>query len=301
MDTKKLEALLVSAQTGSFTKAAQALGCTQSGLTHMMNALEQEVGFPLLERGHYGARFTERGAQLEPAIRQFLEAGRELEAQMAAIRRQESRWLRVGAYSSMAVHWLPAVLQSFRRGHPDVRVDVQMGGIEELYSWVRTGEVDLAFVSRQDDLKADFLPLKEDTLVAILPDERRYDGWSACPVSEFEGREFLMPALGFNRDIMPLFRRHHVHPRIRKTTVDDPVVISMVAHGLGASIMTELIMTGQSPASVKVLPIEPRAYRELGIVVRSRRELKTAVQDLIQCARETIDALDERPMNGNTP
>ena len=73
MDTKKYEALLASARLGSFTKAAQELGYTQSGLTHMMNALEQELGFPLLERGHYGTRLTERGAQLEPAIRRFLQ------------------------------------------------------------------------------------------------------------------------------------------------------------------------------------------------------------------------------------
>lgn len=288
MDTKKFEALLTSAQLGSFTKAAQELGVTQSGLTHMMNALEQELGFPLLERGHYGTRLTERGAQLEPAIRRFLEAGQALEAEADAIRRQESQSIRVGAYSSMALHWLPAILQRFRGIYPNVRVDVQMGGIEELYGLVHTGQVDLAFVSRQDDLKAEFIPLKEDTMVAVLPNDKCYDGWDTFPVSEFEGREFLMPALGFTRDIMPMFRRHQVHPRIRKTTVDDPVVVSMVAHGLGVSIMTELILEGQSQTSVKVLPIEPRAFRELGLVFRSRQDLKPAVLDLIQCAGETV-------------
>lgn len=288
MDTKKFEALLTSAQLGSFTKAAQELGVTQSGLTHMMNALEQELGFPLLERGHYGTRLTERGAQLEPAIRRFLEAGQALEAEADSIRRQESQSIRVGAYSSMALHWLPAILQRFRSVCPNVRVDVQMGGIEELYALVHTGQVDLAFVSRQDDLKAEFIPLKEDTMVAVLPRDEQYDGWTTFPVSEFEGREFLMPALGFTRDIMPMFRQYQVHPRIRKTTVDDPVVISMVAHGLGVSIMTELILEGQAQTSVKVLPIEPRAFRQLGLVVRSRQELKPAVLDLIQCAGETV-------------
>ena len=48
MDTKKYEALLASINLGSFTKAAQVLGYTQSGLTHMMNGLENEFGFQLL-------------------------------------------------------------------------------------------------------------------------------------------------------------------------------------------------------------------------------------------------------------
>jgi len=291
LDTKKFQALLTSAELGSFTKTAQALGCTQSGLTHMMNALEQETGFPLLHRGNHGTRLTERGAQLEPAIRRFLEAGRALEAEIETIRRQELAWIRAGAYSSMAIHWLPAILQRFREANPSIRVDVQMGGIEELYGWVRAGEVDLAFVSRQDDLQAEFIPLKEDVLVAILPPDERYDGWDSFPVSAFEDQEFLMPALGFTRDIMPMFRRNHVSPHIRSTTVDDPVVISMVAHGLGVSIMTELIMTGR-PKTVRVLPITPRAHRELGVIVRAGCEPKDGVRALIDCARETIPLLE---------
>lgn len=291
MDTKKYQALLESANLGSFTRAAQSLGCTQSGLTHMMNALEQEVGFPLLQRGHSGTSLSEQGKRLEPAIRRFLEAGQALETEIDSLRRREQSSIRAGAYSSMAVHWLPAILQNFRILEPDVRVDVQMGGIEELYGWVRSGEVDLAFVSRQDDLQAEFIPLKEDTLVAILsPDDPCGDG-ETFPVSAFEGREFLMPSLGFNRDIMPMFHRNHVSPRIRRTTVDDSVVISMVAHGLGVSIMTRLIMTGRPP-TVKALPIEPGAHRELGIIVRAGSALKPGVRDLIACAQKTIPALD---------
>ena len=52
MESKKWEALLAAVDAGSFTHAAETLGYTQSGLTHMMNSLEKEVGFPLLTRGH---------------------------------------------------------------------------------------------------------------------------------------------------------------------------------------------------------------------------------------------------------
>lgn len=54
MESKKLEALLMAVDLGSFTKAAEVMGYTQSGLTHMMNSLEREVGFTLLERGRGG-------------------------------------------------------------------------------------------------------------------------------------------------------------------------------------------------------------------------------------------------------
>lgn len=51
MDTKKLEALLTAVELGSFTRAAEVLGYTQSGLTHMMNSLEKDIGFTVLLRG----------------------------------------------------------------------------------------------------------------------------------------------------------------------------------------------------------------------------------------------------------
>ena len=293
MDTKKFEALMASDRMGSFTQAAQLLGCTQSGLTHMMNTLEEEAGFPLLERSHSGTRLSRQGKRLEPMIRRFLEAGTALEQEIEAVRRQEGRHLRVGAYSSMALRWLPAILQRYRELCPNVLVDVRMDGIEELYGMIRADELDLAFVSRQNDLLGDFIPLREDALVAVLPADEESENMTEFPVSGFQGRDFLMPALGFTRDITPMFRRNHVRPRIRNTTVDDSVIISMVEHGLGVSIMSELIMEGRPP-TVRALPITPRAVRELGILVRSEKSVRPAVRELIDCAKTVVAGMESR-------
>ena len=80
MESKKLEALLMAVDLGSFTKAAEVMGYTQSGLTHMMNSLEREVGFTLLERGRGGVRLTKDGERVAPAIREFLRPTRGLTA-----------------------------------------------------------------------------------------------------------------------------------------------------------------------------------------------------------------------------
>ena len=66
MESKKLEALLMAVDLGSFTKAAEVMGYTQSGLTHMMNSLEREVCFTLLERGRASPR-TESVWRLQSA------------------------------------------------------------------------------------------------------------------------------------------------------------------------------------------------------------------------------------------
>ena len=85
MDSKKLEILMTAADLGSFSKASEVVGYTQSGLTHMMDALEKEIGFPLLQRNHSGITLTEQGLQLMPAIREFMRANANLENQIKNI------------------------------------------------------------------------------------------------------------------------------------------------------------------------------------------------------------------------
>ena len=69
-----------------------------------------------------------------------------------------------------------------------------------------------------------------------------------------------MPAQGFDKDIMRIFNRVGVKPHILPTAVDDPTVISMVEHGLGVSMMTELTLRGRGDG-VLLVPVEPSRTR----------------------------------------
>ena len=82
MDAKKLEILMTAVDLGSFSRASEVVGYTQSGLTHLVNSLEREIGFPLIIRSHNGIALTEEGRELMPAIRQFLQANANLENQI---------------------------------------------------------------------------------------------------------------------------------------------------------------------------------------------------------------------------
>ena len=137
MDTKKLEALATAVEMGSFTRASEVLGYTQSGLTHMMNSLEKDFGFPVLVRGRAGVRLTAAGERIFPLVRDCLAAGELLEREIRMINADKEETIRVAAYASVAVHWLPEVIQQFRHDHPGVNVDIQMGSVEEVYRWVR--------------------------------------------------------------------------------------------------------------------------------------------------------------------
>ncbi len=290
MDTKKWEALLTAVEQGSFTKAAERLGYTQSGLTHMMHALEKEVGFPLLIRDRYGVRLTAAGERLLPTVREFQQVSKRLEHQISLVGNQKRENIRVAAYSSICMHWLPAVVSSFRRDYPGISVDIRMGSVDEMYTWLQEDKVDLSFVSNQHREGFDWVPLWDDPLLAILPPDYPIGSRAVFPVSEFDGREFLMPSQGFDYDILPIFRSAGVSPDIRDTSVDDGTVISMVELGLGYSILSALILRGRQDNIIS-RPLEGGAHRALGITLPSLKQATPILHQFITYAQETVRAI----------
>ena len=97
MDAKKLEILMTAVDLGSFSRASEVVGYTQSGLTHLVNSLEREIGFPLIVRSHNGISLTEQGRDLMPDIRQFLQANASLENRIQGIREKQTETIRIAA------------------------------------------------------------------------------------------------------------------------------------------------------------------------------------------------------------
>ena len=288
MESKKLEALLMAVDLGSFTKAAEVLGYTQSGLTHMMNSLEKEVGFTLLERGRSGVRLTEEGERIAPAVREFLQANARLDSVIEQVASSRTEIIRVSAYASIAMHWLPGIIQRFREECPDVDVDIRMADhVDVPYELLAQGKMDAILVSPQDEGQYEWVHLADDPMFAVLPKDFDTQGMTAFPLAAFEARDFIMPSQGFDKDIMRIFNRIGVKPHILPTWVDDPTVISMVSHGLGVSMMTELTVRGRTDG-VKLLPVEPAYSRELGLAVRSLDAASDGLRHFIDCTKRVV-------------
>ena len=149
MDTVKLAALLTAAELGSISKAAEALGYTQSGVTHIINSLEEEAGFPLLVRGNRGVRFTAEGERLAPFIREVVQAAATLAQEAALTRGLERGTVRVGTYSSISLRWMPRILEAFQERYPGIAVELLEGNGPEMEEWLSTGRIDIAFTSLQ--------------------------------------------------------------------------------------------------------------------------------------------------------
>ena len=178
--------------------------------------------------------------------------------------------------------------QRFREECPDVDVDIRMADhVDVPYELLAQGKMDAILVSPQDEGQYEWVHLADDPMFAVLPRDFDTQGMTAFPLAAFEARDFIMPSQGFDKDIMRIFNRIGVKPHILPTWVDDPTVISMVSHGLGVSMMTELTVRGRTDG-VKLLPVEPASSRELGLAVRSLDAASDGLRHFIDCTKRVV-------------
>ncbi len=104
MPQDKYQTVMAVIETGSLTRAAEELGCTQSAVSHCLDALEQELGFAVLRRRRGRVHLTAEGERLLPAMRNYLSAAEQLRQTASSIRGLESGTVRIGTFTSVAVH-----------------------------------------------------------------------------------------------------------------------------------------------------------------------------------------------------
>ena len=266
MNTDKYRLFVTVVEEGSLTRAAETLGCTQSAVSLGVAALEAELGFALLKRGRGGVKLTGEGERLLPAARALLSSAEQLRQLASSIRGLESGTVRIGAFTSVAVHWLPPILQQFQRDYPRVDFRLLNGDYHDVEEWLSDGSIDIGFISVPCGVDCECIPLMEDRLLAILPRGSRFANYPRFPLVECETEPFISLLQSSDHDARRALEAAGVKPNVRFYTKDDYAVIAMVEQGLGISIMPELLLKGRHD-DLQILPLVPEAKRTIGIAI----------------------------------
>ena len=308
MDAKKVEVLLEAAESGSLMGVAERNGYTPSGLSHLLQRLEEELGVQLAERTNRGIRLSGAGERLLPYLRGYVESSAALEREAALLRGEAETVLQIGAYASIAKNWMPALLRAFAKKHPEIRVELEVLSRQELYRAMKEGRFHLIFACEDKTQHYQFLHLADDPFYAVLPptDEalqaialpavHREEGdaaGNAFAIADFEKYPFIMPSYGEDVEVQEAFAQYQVHPQLLPASADDPVILGMVAGGMGVTMLSELVMRGSSEP-VRKVPLLPVCARPLGIVHKEPRELSAAERSFLQFVREAYKAGSER-------
>ena len=277
MNLEKYRMLVAVVENGGLTRAAAELGCTQSAVSHAIASLEQELGFALLRRSRGGVKLTDEGERLLPAVRALLNSAEQLRQTASAIRGLESGTVRIGAFTSVAVHWLPAVLGRFQADFPKVDFRLLNGDYHDVEQWLTDGSIDVGFVNLPCGVKCETIPLMEDRLLAILPKDSRFATYPKFPLVECETEPFISLLQSSDHDARRALDAAGVKPNVRFYTKDDYAILAMVEQGLGMSIMPELLLKGRHD-ELLTLPLVPEAKRTIGLAVADGERAGPAVR-----------------------
>jgi len=272
MNIRKYEAFVRAVELGSLSKAAEELGYTQSGISHMMQSLEEEVGFPLMIRTSTGIQPNNEGKMLLPIIRQLLSTNESLEQYIAKIKGVDVGRICIAAYASVAAFWLPYIIGEFQKDFPDVEVQIIEGGTSEIDEIMLNRKADLCLYAGGEGRDFEWVPLCKDRKLALVPPNHPLAKAEAMPLEAFQDEKFIMPMPGYDDEVHKILDKMGRRPNILFSACSDYAIINMVSEGLGVSILPALLLRNYKGQAV-ALPLDPPQYRMLGMGVP---QVKTA-------------------------
>ncbi|MCT1403723.1 LysR family transcriptional regulator [Paenibacillus sp. p3-SID867] len=280
MNIQKYMAFIKTVELGSFTKAAEVLNYSQSGISRMINDLEKEWRVSLLERGRAGVRLTSDGLKLLPFARSVCNEFEKLQTQVDELNGLQSGLIRIGTFSSVATHWLPNIIKMFQKDYPNIDYELLLGDYTEIEGWILEGRVDCGFIRLPTIPEFDTIFLEQDKLLVILPEDHPMADCERFPVKALCDYPFMLLEKGAKAEISEIFEKCNIEPNIHFTTWDDYAIMSMIESGLGISILPELILK-RIPYRIITKDLDIPAYRKIGLAMRDSKTASLAVKRFI--------------------
>lgn len=287
---KRYLALQKIVQYGSFAKAAEEIGYTQSALSQAIASLEDELGMTLLTRSRTGSALTDEGKELYPYIERTIFQYRASVEKAKEINGLETGIVRMGTVASVSVNWLPGILKNFHKMYPGVEVVVYQGDYTMIEEWLKSGEIDFGFVSSEHVKGIEVFPLIEDTFSAVLPPGHPLTDFEEVPIELLAKEPFIMLEMGHHSECEGAFADCGIQPKVRYKFHDDYTIMAMVEQNMGVSLLADLVMK-RAPFDIEKRPVSPPVKRIISIGYRNRLELPIAAKKFIYHIIEYVNSI----------
>lgn len=266
-------------EQGSFQKAAQILNLTPSAISHAISTMERELGFPLFNRNKNGITLTGYGENLQPYILSVLNSDSKLQQAVSEFNGLTHGSVKIGTFSSVCTSFIPDIVTEFSRKHPGIEIKIYQGTYDDVYKWLKTGVVDIGFLSESSRKELTLTPVYEDELLVVTPKSYKTGSKKYIEPSRLNGEKFISQMESTDADIQQLFEKYSLDIRSSCHVVDDLSQIALVAAGLGICIMPRLVMQN-IPYDVNTYPLHPAEHRTIGICSINEDLMAPAVKSM---------------------
>ena len=265
LELRDLRMVAAIAASGSVTRAAGDLHRTQSAISHQLRAIEQRLGTPLFLRVGKRMVVTAAGERVLAAARRVIEDIRATEEEVRRLGTRQAGVLRVCAQCNTGYHWLPPLVEIFRRRFPAVDVSLALECTLRPLDALLEGKLEVAIVTqavRHDQIRV--RPLFEDEHAAIVAPDHPFATRAFVRPDDFASERLLLysssPDDSFT--IQRILRPAGVTPERVSFVMLTEAILEMVKAGLGISVMqTWAIEPALRAGDIRAIPITPAGIR----------------------------------------
>jgi len=289
VDIQSIQAFLAVSESGSFSRAADALFLTQPAISKRIQAMEQSLDTPLFDRIGKSVRLTEAGRALLPSCKRIIGEIEESRRIISNLRRTTSGVLHLATSHHVGLHRLPPVLRDYGSTYPDVELKLAFMESEQACQQIINGDIELAIVTlpNEKDERLKMIPIWHDALCTVVSRRHVLASANRVTVKSLLKQPAILPspgtytrhliddALGIDESVQILLETHYLE-----------TIKAMVQAGLGWS-MLPLSMLDKSLVALDIR--KGRATRQLGAVLHSMRTQSNAANAMISLLKRYSD------------
>ncbi|WP_299589107.1 LysR family transcriptional regulator [uncultured Tateyamaria sp.] len=294
MELRHLRYFVAVADHGGISHAAERLNIAQPAVSRQIRDLEAELGFDLLSRQGRRVVLTDAGRVFAERARAILQDTEDAAETARRISKGEAGTLKVGLLetASWSGH-VPLTLNRFKRAHDAIRLDIRpMSSVDQINA-LMAGEIDAAFVYRQDNISNEALavhPLRTDNVVLAASTDLVFDHDGPLSFEDIDG----LPIVAFPRSVAPAYHDQlfgalkgiGLDPQIVQEAVDETTMLSLVSAGVGCAFVNTTNMQ-RPPHRVQFRPVQG-----LSVPIEFLFLTKTSPGSLTQLLTDTVLEID---------
>lgn len=290
----QLRYFLVAAERGSMTEASAALHIAQSAVSAAIHNLERDLQVQLfIRRRGRGLTLTPAGERLRTQGRDLLARAREVEREARGEGAALSGPVTVGCFVTLAPYYLPRLFSECTRLHPGIEIDVVEAEADQLVGALKTGRIDFALtydlgLSTEPELRGE--TIARAPAYVIVAADHPLAGQGSVSLAELSTEPLVLLDLPHSRDYFrSLVAATGTAPDVRYRTRSYETVRSMVARGLGYSVLNQRPATGLTYGGGEIAELELRdAGRPLEVRIATLDGMTQTAR-----ARAVMDVLRE--------
>jgi DNA-binding transcriptional LysR family regulator len=304
---RQLQIFVVAADHLSFARTSERLHLTQAAVSLQIKQLETMVGLALFDRRGKKLTLTEAGENLLRYARLILDALKDADAAISALKGLTGGHLRVGVVST-AKYFAPALLAQFQHRYPGVRVSLSVNNREVIVRDLERSEIDVAVMGTPPQhLVTIAVPFADNPLVVIAPVSHPLVRHRRVALSALSDETFIVrePGSGTRSSMERAFAERGFVPKIGAVMSSNETIKQAVMAGMGVALLSRHtigleLQTGHlAELDVLGLPLMRRWY----VVRRAGRFESPAttafVEFVVQNAPDVLDRMLNRTSAGN--